>query len=50
MELLGRANWWFPAWLDRIVPRVSVEVAIEGDEGIAGLMPPTPEPVSVGGT
>jgi RND superfamily putative drug exporter len=30
MELLGKANWWFPAWLDRIVPRLSVEVATEG--------------------
>jgi RND superfamily putative drug exporter len=29
MELLGKANWWFPAWLDRIVPRLSVEVAVE---------------------
>jgi putative drug exporter of the RND superfamily len=25
MELLGEANWWFPAWLDRTVPRVSLE-------------------------
>ncbi|HYP22283.1 MAG TPA: MMPL family transporter [Actinomycetota bacterium] len=25
MELLGDANWWFPRWLDRLVPRVSVE-------------------------
>jgi putative drug exporter of the RND superfamily len=25
MELLGDANWWFPKWLDRIVPRLSVE-------------------------
>jgi RND superfamily putative drug exporter len=25
MELLGDRNWWFPKWLDRIVPRVSVE-------------------------
>jgi RND superfamily putative drug exporter len=50
MELLGRANWWFPAWLDRIVPRVSVEVAVEGDDGIGGPAVPTPEPVSVGGT
>ncbi len=25
MELLGRANWWLPRWLDRIVPRISVE-------------------------
>jgi uncharacterized membrane protein YdfJ with MMPL/SSD domain len=28
MTLLGRANWWFPRWLDRIVPNFS----IEGDE------------------
>jgi len=27
MHLLGRANWYFPKWLDRITPRVSVEPA-----------------------
>lgn len=21
MQVLGRANWWIPRWLDRIVPR-----------------------------
>jgi len=26
MELLGQANWWFPRWLDRLVPTLSVEV------------------------
>ena len=25
MTLLGRANWWFPRWLDRIVPNFSIE-------------------------
>ena len=25
MELLGEKNWWMPRWLDRIVPRLSVE-------------------------
>ncbi|MCW2766293.1 MAG: MmpL domain protein [Nocardioides sp.] len=25
MALLGKANWWLPAWLDRVLPRVSVE-------------------------
>jgi RND superfamily putative drug exporter len=25
MELLGKANWWLPKWLDRIIPRISVE-------------------------
>ena len=27
MQLLGRANWWLPAWLDRVLPRVQVEGA-----------------------
>jgi uncharacterized membrane protein YdfJ with MMPL/SSD domain len=25
MTLLGRANWWFPGWLDRLVPNFSIE-------------------------
>jgi RND superfamily putative drug exporter len=25
MELLGNANWWLPKWLDRILPKVSIE-------------------------
>jgi putative drug exporter of the RND superfamily len=25
MTLLGRSNWWFPSWLDRIVPNFSIE-------------------------
>jgi RND superfamily putative drug exporter len=25
MELLGSRNWWIPAWLDRILPRIEVE-------------------------
>lgn len=25
MELLGEWNWWFPRWLDRILPRLNVE-------------------------
>jgi RND superfamily putative drug exporter len=25
MELLGDANWWLPKWLERILPKVSVE-------------------------
>jgi RND superfamily putative drug exporter len=29
MELLGKANWWFPRWLDRIVPHLDVEGEIE---------------------
>ena len=25
MELLGKANWWIPKWIDRVLPRISVE-------------------------
>ncbi|WP_121720605.1 MMPL family transporter [Streptomyces sp. E2N171] len=25
MHLLGGANWWLPKWLDRILPRISIE-------------------------
>ena len=27
MHMLGRANWWVPAWLDRALPRLHVEPA-----------------------
>jgi RND superfamily putative drug exporter len=29
MELLGDANWWLPRWLDRAIPRVSIEREME---------------------
>ncbi len=32
MALLGRANWWCPAWLDRILPDLSVEGHEEDEE------------------
>ncbi|MDA2986795.1 MAG: MMPL family transporter, partial [Actinomycetota bacterium] len=25
MSLLGRANWWMPRWLDRILPSIRLE-------------------------
>ncbi len=25
MHLLGKSNWWIPKWLDRVLPRLSVE-------------------------
>ena len=25
MELLGRRNWWVPGWLDRVLPRLTIE-------------------------
>jgi len=27
MQLLGDANWWFPRWLDRVVPRIGLQEA-----------------------
>ena len=37
MELLGDRNWWFPAWLDRIIPRLHVEAGPDVDEELAQL-------------
>jgi len=31
MHLFGKANWWFPKWLDKITPKLSVEPADEED-------------------
>jgi RND superfamily putative drug exporter len=25
MSVIGKANWWIPAWLDRILPKVQIE-------------------------
>jgi len=33
MHMLGRANWWLPAWLDRILPRLHVEAAERASAG-----------------
>ncbi|MEW2583602.1 MMPL family transporter [Streptomyces virginiae] len=30
MTLLGRANWWLPKWLDRMLPRGPVDTAAQG--------------------
>jgi RND superfamily putative drug exporter len=27
MTMLGKANWWIPKWLDRILPKVNVEAS-----------------------
>ena len=42
MELLGRANWWLPGWLDRILPRSpepEPELVSDGSAGVAGVAP-----------
>jgi RND superfamily putative drug exporter len=41
MRLLGDANWWIPAWLDRILPNLD----IEGAEAVEDLnLPPNTAP------
>jgi RND superfamily putative drug exporter len=42
MHMLGRANWWMPAWLDRRLPRLHVEPAELATAG------PLREPTGVG--
>jgi RND superfamily putative drug exporter len=37
MALLGKANWWLPGWLDRILPHLSVEAPSE-----ASVVPAVP--------
>jgi putative drug exporter of the RND superfamily len=37
MALLGKANWWLPTWLDRILPEVSVEARPEDTDSVASL-------------
>jgi putative drug exporter of the RND superfamily len=31
MHLLGKSNWYFPRWLDRITPQVSIEAPDDDD-------------------
>jgi putative drug exporter of the RND superfamily len=38
MQLLGKRAWWFPEWLDRILPRLHVEPE-EGDPAPTGEHP-----------
>ena len=54
MELLGRANWWLPRWLDRLVPRFAVErhpALARPDRtsaaDLAGSPLPPPRPIDV---
>jgi putative drug exporter of the RND superfamily len=37
MELLGDRNWWFPRWLDRVIPRLHVEAGPDIDAELARL-------------
>jgi RND superfamily putative drug exporter len=37
MALLGKANWWLPAWLDRALPHLTVEGSARDDEAPADV-------------
>ena len=45
MELLGDDNWWMPAWLDRIIPKLDVDGsahdAAPADDDHAPVLEPT---------
>ena len=38
MSLVGRANWWLPGWLDRILPHLDLEGG-RGDADVVGIEP-----------
>jgi hypothetical protein len=48
MFFIGKANWWFPAWLDRILPRLAVDPDLPSvvDQPGEPTTPREPEPVS----
>jgi RND superfamily putative drug exporter len=43
MVLMGRANWWLPRWLGRILPKIHLDES-EGETRPAGVLPPPTPP------
>jgi RND superfamily putative drug exporter len=45
MQIMGGLNWWFPSWLDRIVPEIGVEAGprLATDRGDDVPLPPGQE-------
>jgi putative drug exporter of the RND superfamily len=51
MTLLGNANWWFPGWLDRLLPNFSIEGEEFFDEqDRKAALPARPAPVLAAGS
>ena len=44
MHLFGRANWWLPGWLDRILPHLSIEPSGTPQPGAPASPPPSQVP------
>ena len=42
MHLLGGANWWLPGWLERTLPRISIEAPDRPDPDQRPLPVPRP--------
>ena len=47
MELLGKAAWWFPRWLEWL-PRLDVEGPVEPEAAVPAALPQEREPVGAG--
>jgi RND superfamily putative drug exporter len=43
MSIMGKANWWLPAWLDRVLPHLDLEGAPQAAEAPSST-DPEPEP------
>ena len=46
MLLAGRANWWLPAWLDRVIPHLNVEGSTEDYSSPSPEIHPRDTPVT----
>ena len=38
MTIFGKANWWLPGWLERLLPHVSVESEHDVEAGAAEIV------------
>ncbi len=47
MIVLGKRNWWLPAWLDRRLPRLRIEGAGPASAADAPALSALPEPTAV---
>ncbi|HEY4096987.1 MAG TPA: MMPL family transporter [Baekduia sp.] len=45
MLMVGKANWWLPAWLERVLPRLNVEGSVDESPGVPPTEPAVPETV-----
>ncbi len=49
MTIFGKANWWLPGWLDKVLPHVSVESEEDIEAGASEIEDIEPdEPARVG--